>query len=102
MPRQHTLVLDMAYPRLAQRPALLPSGTAPTLVLILMGGWHQGLTGRDKRLQGYGISSTAAMEQVQTRGEEMEVKQHLPGGREGATTKTREKAPIMHQLVMVR
>lgn len=42
------------------------------------------------------------MEQVQKRGEEMEVKQHLPGGLGGATKRIREKAPIIHQLVMVK
>lgn len=102
MPRRHTLVLDKAHPRMAQTPALLPSETVPNQVLILMGGWGQGLTGRDRRLQEYGISSTAAMEQVQKRGQETEVRQHLPGGLEGATKRTREKALITHQLVMVK
>lgn len=100
MPRRHTLVLDRSHPRMAQTPALFPSETVPTQ--ILMGGWGQGLTGRDKKLQGYGISSTAAMEQIQKRGAEMEVKRQLPGGLEGPTKRTREKAPIMHQLLMVK
>lgn len=53
-------------------------------------------------MQGYGTSSTAAMEHQQKRGEETEVRQRLPGGLEGATKRTREKAPIMHQLVTVK
>lgn len=104
MLKGHTLVLDRAHPRMARTPELLPLETVPTQVLIPMGGWGQGqqLTGRGKKLQGYGTSSTVATEQVQKRGKETEVKQHLPGGLEGATKRTREKAPIMHQLVMVK
>lgn len=104
MPRGHTLGLDRAYPKMAMVPARLPSGTVLTQVLILMGGWARGqqFRGRDKRLLGYDTSSIAAMEQVQKRGEEMEVRQQHLGGLEGATKKTREKAPTMHQLATVK
>lgn len=104
MSRGHMLDLVKAQLRTALTPALLPSGTVPTQVLILMEGWGQGqqFRGRDKRLLGYDTSSTAAMGQVQKRGAEMGVKQHHPGGPEGVTKRTREKAPFMHQLAIVK
>lgn len=104
MSRGHMLDLVKAQPRTAPTPALLPSGTVPTQVLILMEGWGQGqqFRGRDKRLLGYDTSSTAAMGQVQRRGAEMGVRQHHPGGPEGVNKRTREKAPFMHQLAIVK
>ena len=103
MPRGHTLGLDRDYPRMALVPAHLPSGTVLNQVLILR-GWARGqqFRGRDKRLLGYDTSSTAAMERVQKRGEEREVRQQHLGGLEGATKRTREKAPTMHQSATVK
>lgn len=65
-----------------------------------MGGrtLDQRCRGKDKRLLGYGISNTAA----QTRGEEMRVKRHSPGGLMEATKRNREKAPITHQLTALK
>lgn len=62
-----------------------------------MRGWAQGLRGRGRKLQGYGISSTA-----RRRRRETELRLHLPGVLEEAIKRSREKAPIMHQLVMVK
>lgn len=42
------------------------------------------------------------MEQVQKSGEVMEVRQRLRGGLERGPKRTREKAPIMHQLEIVK
>lgn len=89
-------MLDRARPREVPTPELLPSGTVPSQALMTGWDWGQQLRGKDKRLQEYGTSSTTATEQVQKRGGKTEVRQHLPGGPEGATKRTREKAPIMH------
>lgn len=69
-----------------------------------MGGRDRGrrLKGKDKRWQGYGTSSTAAMEEVQKRGEEMEDRLHLPVGLKGVFKRTKGKAPLMHQVVTVK
>lgn len=101
-PRKHTLALDREYPRTALTPARLPSGTVPIQVLMERQEQGQQLRGRGRRWQGYGTSSTAATGQVQKRGDEMEVRRHLPGVPEGATKRTRGEAPIMHQLVKVK
>lgn len=75
MHKEHTPVRDRVQPRMAQTQAPLLSGTVPSQVLLLMGGWGQGHPPkeRDKGLQGYGISS------IQKRGEEMELLQLLLG-----------------------
>lgn len=89
-------MLGRARPREVLKPELLPSGTVPSQAPMTGLDWGQQLRGRDKRLQEYGTSSTTVTERVQKRGEKTEVRQHLPGGPEGATKRTREKAPIMH------
>lgn len=95
-------MLDRAHLRTVQTPALLPSGTVHCQVLMGKRDQGQQLKGRDKRLQEYGTNSTAAKEQVQRREDEMEVRRHFPGELEGATKRTREKAPTMQQLVKVK
>lgn len=77
-----------------------PQETVLSQVLSPMGNQtpDQRCRGKDKRLLGYGISSTAA----QTRGEEMRVKRHSPGGLREATKRNREKAPITHQLTALK
>lgn len=80
--------------------APLPQETVVSQDPSPMGGrtMDQRCRGKDKRLLGYGISSTAAP----TRGEEMRVKLHSLGRLMEATKRSREKAPITHQLTALK